>query len=357
MKCMKQITCAALIAMALSAGAFAAEKPTISILATGGTIASKGSDKLAGTEYITQSTGNLPVGIKDLVDAVPEIQNFAKISGEQVFNVGSSKLTLDNWLTLAKRVNELLAKPEIKGIVITHGTDTLEETAYFLNLVTKSKKPVVLVAAMRASNSLSADGAMNLVNAVALAASPNAADRGVMVCMNDQISSAFGVTKTHSTNVATFKCPDTGYLGYMQNNKPYFVNKVTRKHTYKAEFDIMKLNSLPKVHVHYTTLGTDGAIVNAMVKDGAKGIVNAGVGHANMCDPIRRSLEAAVKQGIPVVAATRVPTGIVTPVGLNKKSGFVSADMHSAQKARILLMLALTRTNDPEKIQKMFYEY
>lgn len=330
--------------------------PNVAILATGGTIASRGANSLSLTDYGVGS-GHKPVGIEVLVDAVPEIKNFANISGEQVFNVGSSKLSIQNWLTLANRVNELLAKDSVDGVVITHGTDTMEETAYFLNLVVKSDKPVVLVGSMRPATGLSADGPLNLVNAVALAASKTSAGKGVMVVMNDQISSAFGVTKTNSTNVATFKCPDTGYLGYMQNNKPYFINTVTKRHTTKSEFDIKGMKDLPRVEVHYTTLGTDGKVIDAMVKLGTKGIVNAGLGHANVPNSVMSSLVAAKKAGCAVVVDSRVGTGLITPVGKFSKEGFVSAMMHNPQKARILLMLALTKTNDPAEIQKIFDEY
>lgn len=333
-----------------------AAKPNVAILATGGTIASRGANSLALTDY-GHSTGMKPVGIQTLIDAVPEIEKFANITGEQVFNVGSSKLSLENWLTLAKRTNELLASDDIDGVVITHGTDTLEETAYFLNLVVKSNKPVVLVASMRPATGLSADGPLNLVNAVALAASPEAKNKGVMVCMNDQISSAFGVTKTNTTNVATFKCPDTGYLGYMQNNKPFFVAVPLKKHTSQTEFDVQDLTSLPRVDVNYTTLGSDGLLIDAAVAAGTKGIINAGVGHANMPEAVMKSLKAARQAGVVVVVGSRVGSGLVTPTGQFTQADFVTAMMHNTQKARILLMLALTQTNDAKEIQRMFDEY
>lgn len=302
--------------------------PRVAILATGGTIASRGSNALSLTDYGVGS-GHKPVGIEVLVNAVPEIKQFAEISGEQVFNVGSSKLSIDNWLTLARRVNTLLADEHTDGIVITHGTDTLEETAYFLNLV----------------------------NAVALAASKEAYGQGVMVIMNDQISSAFGVTKTNSTNVGTFKCPDTGYLGFMQNNKPYFFNAIQKRHTTQSEFSIDGLKTLPRVDVHYTTLGEDGRIIDAMIKLGAKGIVNAGLGHANVPNEVMNSLIAAKKAGAAVVVDSRVGSGLITPIGKFTREGFVSAMLHNPQKARILLMLALTKTDDPKEIQRIFNEY
>lgn len=344
------------VALALPSQAAETPKPNIAILATGGTIASRGANTLALTDY-GHSTGMKPIGIQALIDAVPEIEKFATITGEQVFNVGSSKLSIENWLTLAKRTNELLASNEIDGIVITHGTDTLEETAYFLNLVIKSDKPVVLVAAMRPSTGISADGPLNLVNAVALAASPEAKDKGVMVCMNDQISSAFGVTKTNTTNAATFKCPDTGYLGYMQNSKPFFVSASRKKHTYQTEFDVANLMALPRVDVNYTTLGSDGLLIDAAVAAGAKGIINAGVGHANMPVATMKSLKEAREKGVVIVVGSRVGTGLVTPTGQFKQADFVTAMMHNAQKARILLMLALTKTTDTADIQRIFDEY
>ncbi|MFM2480814.1 asparaginase [Celerinatantimonas sp. YJH-8] len=331
-------------------------QPNVVILATGGTIASRGSSSMSLTDY-GKSTGNQPIGIQSMIDAVPEMLNFAHVTGEQLYNVGSSKLSLDNWLTLAKRINQLLKSDKVDGIVVTHGTDTMEETAYFLNLVVKSDKPVVLVGSMRPSTGLSADGPLNLANAVALAASPEAKGKGVMVVMNDQISSAFGVTKTNTDNAATFKDPNTGYLGYMQNFKPFFVSTPLQKHTTQSEFDITNLDTLPRVDVNFTTLGSDGVLVDAAVKAGAKGIVNAGVGHANMPVATMESLEKAKAKGVVIVVGSRINSGIVTPKGKYVKAGFVSAMMHNPQKARILLMLALTKTHNIQEIQRMFNEY
>jgi L-asparaginase len=349
--------CTAAMAMSVTTAlAQNADKANIAILATGGTIASRGANSLALTDY-GLNAGLKPVGIQALVAAVPEIEKFAHITGEQVFNVGSSKLGIDNWLTLAKRTNEILASKDVDGVVITHGTDTLEETAYFLNLVVKSTKPVVLVGSMRPSTGMSADGPLNLVNAVALAASPAAHGKGVLVSMNDVISGAFGVMKTNTTNVATFKSPDGGELGYMQNSVPFFISGPTKKHTVHSEFDIESLQSLPRVDINYTTLGSDGVLIDAAVAIGARGIVNAGVGHANMPIATMDSLVAAQRKGIAIVVGSRVMTGIVTPTGQFSKAGFVTSMMHSVQKARILLMLALTKTSDPKELQRIFNEY
>lgn len=346
-------------ALAVSAAPALAQTPgkaNVAILATGGTIASRGADSLALTDY-GPGAGMKQVGIQALVAAVPEIEKFANISGEQLFNVGSSKISIANWLALARRTNELLATKDVDGVVITHGTDTLEETAYFLNLVVKTSKPVVLVGSMRPSTGISADGPLNLVNAVALAASPAAKDKGVLVSMNDTISSAFGVMKTNTTNAATFKSPDGAELGYMQNSEPFFISSPLKRHTSHSEFDVSQLEGLPRVDINYTTLGSDGTLVDAAVAAGARGIVNAGTGHANMPVATMNSLVAAQKKGVAVVTGSRVTTGIVTPTGEFRKAGFVASMMHSPQKARILLMLALTRTSDPKELQRIFDEY
>jgi len=332
------------------------KKPTVAIIATGGTIASKGATNLSLTDY-GSNAGQKLIGIQSLIQAVPEITNIATITGSQLFNIGSSKLQVENLLELAQYINTLFQSDSIQGAVITHGTDTMEETAYFLNLVIKSDKPVVLVGSMRPATAISADGPLNLLNAVALAASPEAKGKGVMVCMNDQISSAFGVTKTNTTNAATFRCPDTGYLGYMQNFKPYFLTSPSKKHTYLTAFDVSDRTTLPRVDINYTYLGSDDMVIQAAIQKGCKGLINAGVGHGNMPDSIRRSLSMAVSKGIVVVAGSRVGTGMVTPVPINEKSGFISAMMHTPQKARILLMLALTRTSDTKEIQHIFNEY
>jgi L-asparaginase/Glu-tRNA(Gln) amidotransferase subunit D len=178
-----------------------------------------------------------------------------------------------------------------------------------------------------------------------------------MVSMNDKIGSAFGVTKTNTTNVATFQCPDTGCLGIMQNNKPFFFNINTKRHTTNSEFDISKLNALPRVEINYASLGQDGSLIRSMIKMGVKGIVSAGLGHGNVPDDVMEALKEAKKAGIKVVIASRVPTGMITPVGKFTREGFQSAMLHNPQKARILLMMALTETDNDADIQRMFDQY
>ena len=351
----KQLMIAVLcIALALShfAVAAAADLPNVVILATGGTIAGRGGSA-------TQMTGYNPgeIGVQILINAVPEIKQYANVSGEQVANIGSFAMTHEVWLKLAKRVNELLAKDDVTGIVITHGTDTLEETAYFLNLVIKSDKPVVLVGAMRPATAISADGPVNLLNAVRLAGSPKARGKGVLVGMNDQINGARDVTKTNTTHVETFKSRELGYLGYIQNGEPYFYRDTTRKHTFLSEFDVSELKELPYVEILYAHVNGDKNLVNALIAADVKGIVNAGMGHGSIFPTTRDALAEAVKKGIPVVKSSRVGNGMVTRVADDDKYGFIAGDTLNPQKARILLMLALTKTNDAAAIQKIFDEY
>lgn len=326
--------------------------PNVKILATGGTIAGRGASA-------TQMTGYSPgeIGIQVLIEAVPEMKQFANVSGEQVANIGSFAMTHEIWLKIANRVNELLASPDVDGIVITHGTDTLEETAYFLNLVVKSDKPVVLVGAMRPATAMSADGPVNLLNAVRLAGSAVAKGKGVLVGMNDQINAARDVTKTNTTHVETFKAWELGYLGYIQNGLPYFYRLSTRKHTAQTEFDVRGLKELPYVEILYGHVNGYRVVVDALVAAGVKGIVHAGMGHGSIFPVTRDALAEAVTKGIPVVKSSRVGNGMVTRIADDDKFNFVAADTLNPQKARILLMLGLTKTKDPKEIQRMFDEY
>ncbi|HEY0488835.1 MAG TPA: type II asparaginase, partial [Telluria sp.] len=245
------------------------------------------------------------------------------------------------------------------GIVITHGTDTLEETAYFLNLVVKSKKPVVLVGSMRPSTAISADGPVNLYNAVVLAASPDAVGRGVLVSMSDQIHAGRDVSKSNTTMVDTFRTPELGMLGYFQGGKPFFYRQVVRKHTTETEFDVSALNALPPVDVAYAYANVGPTAIDAFVGAGVKGLIHAGVGNGSLPAKVRPALSAARAKGVVVVRASRVGQGILARNGEanDDELDFVVADTLSPQKARILLMLALTKTNNTKEIQRMFYTY
>ena len=328
--------------------------PNVVILATGGTIAGTGATSTTTVGYTAAK-----IGVDALIKAVPELQKVAHVSGEQVFQIASENMSNDHWLTLAKRVNTLLAKPDVDGIVITHGTDTIEETAYFLNLVVKSKKPVVIVGAMRPSTAISADGPINLYNAVLTAGSQDAIGKGVLVVLNDQINGARDVTKTNTTTTDTFKSPELGLLGYVIGNQAHFYRASTRKHTADTEFDVSNLTALPQVDIAYTYANVGPTAVNALVAAGDKGLIHAGVGDGSLPNTVRPALSAAREKGVVIVRASRVGQGIVARNGEanDDQLDFVVADTLNPQKARILLMLALTKTNSTKEIQRMFYTY
>lgn len=332
--------------------AFAQELPKVYILATGGTIAGSGSSATKSN----YSAGQVAIGT--LLDAVPAINDVAYVEGEQVVNIGSQDMSNDVWLVLAKRVNELLAQTDVNGIVITHGTDTMEETAFFLSLVTNSNKPVVLVGAMRPSTAISADGPANLYNAVVTAASPASMGRGVLVCMNGKVYGAADVTKTNTTSVETFQSPNSGPLGYIHNGEVRFFRPAA-KLADAPYFNIAGLKALPKVGIAYGYSSVEGDVVKMMIKKDYKGIVYAGVGNGNIHKNVFPELEKARKDGIIVVRSSRVPTGATTldaEVDDNKYE-FVASWGLNPQKARILLMLALTKTDDWKAIQKYFNNY
>jgi L-asparaginase len=268
-------------------------------------------------------------------------------------------LTSVLWLKIAKRVNEILAQKNIDGVVITHGTDTLEETAYFLNLTIKSKKPVIIVGSMRPATSLSADGPMNLYNAVALASSAQAIGKGVLVLMNDEIFAARDVTKTSTTNVASLQAKNGGAIGYVYYGKPEIYYQPLRLNATNSIFEVKKLSDLPKVDIIYGYANCESSLVDHLVAVGSKAIILAGVGDGNVSKETLQRLIEARKQGVMVIRSSRVGEGLVIPnVEINDDEfGFITADNLSPQKARILTMLALTKTNDAKKIQEFFGNY
>lgn len=347
---------AALLLFSLQAACFAeaSELPRIKILATGGTIAGAGATSSTTVGY---TAAVAPVDA--LIANVPELQTVAVVSGEQIAQIASENMTDSVWLSLAKRVNQLLSQQDVDGIVITHGTDTLEETAYFLHLVVKSEKPVVLVGSMRPPTAMSADGMLNLYRAVILAGSQDAVGKGVLVMLNDTIHSGRDVTKTITDRTDTFKAPELGPLGFFSGDKPLFYRAALRRHTSASEFDITNLSKLPRVDIVYHYAGNDGAAINAFVRAGAKGIVHAGTGNGSIGKAEYPAVEAAQKSGIVVVRSSRVGNGVVARNGEanDDKYNFVAGDNLNPQKARILLMLALTRTSDPRLIQEMFWLY
>ncbi|BDL77822.1 type II asparaginase [Campylobacter jejuni] len=327
-------------------------KSRIAILGTGGTIAGFIDSTIATTGY---TAGAIDIDV--LIKAVPQIRDLADISWEQIANIDSSNMCDEIWLRLAKKIAKLFAEG-IDGVVITHGTDTMEETAYFLNLTIKSDKPVVLVGAMRPSTAISADGPKNLYNAVALVANKEAKNKGVMVAINDKILSARGVVKTHSLNVDAFSSPDFGDLGYIVDGKVFFYNNVTKAHTKNAPFDVSKLTSLPKVDILYSYSNDgNGVAAKALFEHGTKGIVVAGSGAGSIHKNQKDVLKELLKKGLKVVVSSRVVAGCVAVSDSDEKLGFISAEDLNPQKARVLLILALTKTSDPKKIQEYFLKY
>ena len=341
-----------IVSMAYAAAA-QTRKPNVVILATGGTIAGAAA---TGTQSGYTSGA---VTIDAMIAAVPGIEKLANIKGEQISNVGSQDMSFDIMITLAKRINELMQKPDVDGIVITHGTDTMEETAFFLNLVVKGDKPVVMVGSMRPSTAVSADGPLNLYNAVGLAIDANAKGRGVLVAMNDQILAAHSLTKTSTTAVQTFMAPLRGVVGIASYGKNDFYNNPTWKHTTASEFDVTNVTKLPRVDVIFACADMPADLIDASVANGAKGIVIAGVGNGNMNKAALTAAANAVKKGVVVVRSSRVPTGSVgRNVEVNDdEMGFIASDELSPQKARILLSLALLKTRSQQDIQNLFYTY
>ncbi len=327
--------------------------PNVVILATGGTIAGAAA---TGTQAGYTSGA---VTIDSMIAAVPGIKDLANIRGEQISNVGSQDMSFSIMLTLAKRINELLATPAVNGVVVTHGTDTMEETAFFLNLVVKSDKPVVLVGSMRPSTAVSADGPLNLYDAVAVAADPNAKGLGVLVVMNDWIHGAHSLTKTSTTAVQTFMSPLRGLVGVSTYGKNDYYNAPHWKHTTGSEFDITHVSRLPRVDIIFACADMSPDLIDAAVANGAKGIVIAGVGNGNMNKASLEAAERAAKKGVVIVRSSRVATGAVgRNVEVNDdEMGFVASDELNPQKSRILLMLALLKPRSLADIQQLFLTY
>jgi L-asparaginase len=327
--------------------------PTVVVLATGGTIAgAAASDVQAG-----YTSGQ--VGVEQLLAAVPQARKLATLRGEQISNIGSQDMNDDVWLKLARRVNELTAMNDVAGVVITHGTDTIEETAYFLNLVVKSRKPVVLTAAMRPSTALSADGPLNFFNAVAVAANKDAAGRGVLVVINDWIHGASSLTKTSTTAVQTFLSPLSGLIGTVAYGEVEFHRLPIGKHTVDSEFNLTGVSALPRVDIIMAYENMDGALIDAAVAAGARGIVIAGVGNGNLTQAALNALAKHAKAGVACVRSSRVATG---RVGRNvevddDKLGLVASLALNPQKARVLLRLALLKPRPMADLQQLFDQY
>jgi L-asparaginase len=356
--------------------------PHIVILATGGTIASTASTKTDTSNY------RVTKGVEALIKAVPELEELAKITGEQVLNVSSQDLVDDDRLLLGKCVNEVIARDDVDGVVVTHGTETLEQTAYFLDLIVKSRKPVVVVGSIRPASAMSADGPMNLYAAVKVAGAPQSTDKGVLVVMNDRIGAARFISKTSSWGTDAFKSLEQGFLGDIVAGKVRFYQQPLTKHTYQTDFDISTLTALPKVEVLYQSYGnTDTTMVDAAIANGTEGIVLAGRPAA----PAFKAMQEIAKRGISHEAQKQTEhlLQVIKKAGADTASAknqlkrmasergavlvesfyqatgqnlydtkaIVGSNSLNPHKSRILLQLALTKTTDPKQIQKYFDEY
>lgn len=345
----------------------ASNLPRIRVLATGGTIAGAQVGGARGYKAAAFS-------VDALIAAVPQLSTLARLDVEQVAAIGSQDMDEATWRKLAARTSAALADEEIGGVVITHGTDTMEETAFFLNLVVRSEKPIVLVGAMRPATSISADGPMNLFNAVAVAAHAEAHGRGVLVVANDEIHFAREVAKTNTTQVGTFRATARGLAGLVHVGRIHFYSAPVRKHTAQSEFAGSgagappapsgkagedAATTLPRVEIVYAYAGMGRELIDAAVKAGARGLVIAGVGDGNLCAVALAATAEAAQSGVAVVRSSRTGGGVVERnIEIDDdRNGFIVADELNPQKARVLLMLGLTRTRDPRVLQELFFSY
>jgi L-asparaginase len=329
-------------------------KPRVHILGTGGSISGIGPHRL---DYTLYPEVGKKLTVEQLLERIPEARELADLSGEDLLQVGSPSIGPTQWLQLSERIHALFDR-STTGIVITHGTATLEETAYFLHLTVKSERPVVLTGAMRPPTSVGTDADLNLLDAIRLAAAPEAAGRGVLTVLNNEIQSARDVTKSNAFRVDTFDSRDFGVLGYVDSDaRVLFYRSVTRRHTTSTPFDVRGRGDLPRVDIAYAYAGADGLLVDALAERRPAGMVLVGFGGGSFPAAFLEAGKRAVQASIPVVLATRSWNGRVVMTPKKDADGFIVCDDLMPQKARILLMLALTVTHERAAIQEMFYRY
>jgi len=334
----------------------AAQRPKVHVVATGGSISGLGPHRL---DYILYPEVGQRLSIEEMLARIPEAHDIAEIQAENLIRVGSTSIGPTEWLQLAQRLNQLFATDtSLSGIVITHGTATLEETAYFLHLTVKSDNPVVVTGAMRPPTAVGTDADLNFLDAIRLAACPAAAGRGVLTVLNNEIQSARDVTKSNTFRVETFTSRELGFLGYVDSDgQVLFYRSVTRLHTTAAPFDVSGRQALPRVDIIYAYGGADGVLVDAARQYGVDGLVLVGFGGGSYPTAFLEAGKRAVQAGIPVVLATRATAGRVIMTPRKQEDGFIVSDDLLPQKARILLMLALSMTHDRHTIQELFYQY
>lgn len=341
-------TAAAPIAAEQKAG-----KKHVVVLATGGTIAGAGASALNSASYTAAK-----VPVEQLLAGLPEVQGIAEVTGEQVFQIASESLTSADLLTLAKRVDALLKQPDVDGVVITHGTDTMEETGFFLNLVIPSDKPIVLVGSMRPGTAISADGALNLLNAISVAASDDAKGKGALIVMNDEIHTARDVAKLTNIKTSAFSS-QWGPLGMVVEGKNYWFRDPIKRHTTGSEFSIANITELPAVEIAYSYNNVPPTMIKALGASGVEAIVHAGTGNGSVPNRIVPELKAERAKGTVIVRSSRVPAGFVlrNAEQPDDQNDWVVAHDLNPQKARILTAVALTKTHDTKELQRIFWEY
>jgi len=341
-------------ALLMCTAALAGDKPNVVILGTGGTIAGAGADATNSATYIAAK-----VPVDKLIAGIPKLNEIANIRGEQVFQVASESFTNENLVTLAKRVAALAKQKDVDGIVITHGTDTLEETAYFLNLVVHTSKPIVMTASMRPGTAMSADGMLNIFDAVSVAGSKDAAGKGVLVTMNDEIDSGRDVAKQINVKVEAFKSP-WGALGMIVEGKNYWFRLPAKRHTANSEFDIEKIDVLPRVEIAYATGNVSDVAYRALANAGAKAIIHAGPGNGSVMNTLVPVLQDLRSKGVQIIRSSHVNGGgfvVRNAEQPDDKYDWIAAHDLNPQKARILASVALTKTNDTKELQRIFWEY
>lgn len=326
----------------------------IKVIEMGGTISAHGKDRLDLKDYASGAyTGT------DFIKALPEIDQVADVSFESFLRVSSTEVNADHWIQLRNKVTHCLLEENFDGIVITHGTNTLEETAYFLHLTVPSDKPIVCVGAQRPFTALSSDAHLNLLQAIRVANSDDAYNKGVLVVLNDEISSAREVTKTNTYRLETFQSGQFGFLGFVDpDQKVQFYRQPTRKHTIQSEFASLPFTDLKNVEIIYSYAGASGHLIDHIINNGNySGIVTAGTGAGLISPSEIEALQRATEAGLFVVRSSRVGNGRVVPIDPYKNYDFISGDNLLPQKARILLMLSLLKYKTVEEIQAVFNEY
>lgn len=330
--------------------------PKVRVIGTGGTISGLGKDRLDLVAYF--ETGRR-AGVADLLTRIPEASGIARVEAEQLFELPSPAMGPKEWIQLSRHIERLYSEdPELAGVIVTHGTATMEETAFFLHLTVRSDRPVALTGAMRPPSGLSTDSDINLLSAIRVAACPEARGKGVLHVFNEQVHSAREVTKTNTSKVETFKPGDLGFLGYADpDGRVVFYRAPTRRHTVASEFDLSGLQDLPRVDIVSAYSGGDGLLIEALMERGVKGIVVASTGDGGLPPALEKAAAEAVKRGAAVVISSRVGSGRVMQRPKFLKAGLIVADDLLPQKARVLLMLGLAVTRERERLQRMFLEY